>query len=95
MPDQSELPLIQIIFLNTSEKELLNPPEIPVIEVIFDGEIVPSSSSELLKLRVTFPVGSLLSATVKVSVPPASVVANPSTGSIIIPAVSSFILNNR
>ncbi|MGB5594539.1 MAG: hypothetical protein WBM62_10975 [Crocosphaera sp.] len=38
MPDQSELPLIQIIFLNTSEKELLNPPEIPVIEVIFDGE---------------------------------------------------------
>lgn len=38
--NERKLPLIQIVFLNTSETEVeqINSQEIPIVEVIFDGE---------------------------------------------------------
>ncbi|MDJ0507972.1 MAG: hypothetical protein QNJ64_01765 [Crocosphaera sp.] len=35
--NESSLPLIQVVFLNTSEIEHTNSQEIPIVEVIFDG----------------------------------------------------------
>src|SRR5262245_60730465 len=44
------------------------------------GDTVPSVRSELDKLIVTFAVGWLVSTTLNVAVPPASVVVNPEMG---------------
>lgn len=39
MPNiESKLPLIEIIFLSTSETEQINSEEVPIVEVVFDGE---------------------------------------------------------
>src|SRR5258706_471251 len=46
----------------------------------------------LLRGMVTFAVGWLLSTTVNVAVPPASVVVNPEVGEMVTPAVSLSVL---
>ena len=53
-----------------------------------DGATVPSAVFELLNPIVTFAVGWLVSTTVKVAVPPASVVVRPDVGVTVIPAAS-------
>src|SRR5262245_2789 len=53
------------------------------------GDTVPSLGSELESPRLTLDDGWLVSTTVKVALPPASVVVSPDTGSTAIPRASS------
>ena len=59
------------------------------------GETEPSPGSELVRSIVTVAVGWLVSATVKLSVPPISVVVSPEVGKMVNPAVSSSIIVPR
>ncbi len=56
------------------------------------GATVPSVRSELLRPMVTLAAGVDRKATVKVAVPPASVVTRPAVGVTTIPATSSSVL---
>ncbi len=57
------------------------------------GATVPSAVLSEESAIVTSAVGSVLSTTVKVAVPPASVVLNPDVGVTVIPAVSSSVFS--
>ncbi len=61
-------------------------------KVTLAGETVPSAVLLELKLTVTLAVGLEVKRTVKVAVPPASVVCNPDVGVTIKPALSSSTL---
>ena len=61
----------------------------PGVKVRLTGETVPSPVSLEESPMVTSAVGWLLSTTVNVAVPPASVVVRPEVGVTVIPAVSS------
>ena len=56
------------------------------------GATVPSVRSQELSPTVTSAVGWVLSTTVNVAVPPASVVTSPATGFTVMPAVSLSVL---
>ena len=58
---------------------------------LLTGATVPSLRSLLESPMVTSAVGWLASATVKVAVPPASVVVKPDVGFTVTPAVSSSV----
>ena len=62
------------------------------VNVTDDGATVPSAVFELLNPIVTFAVGWLVSTTVNVAVPPASVVVRPLVGLTVIPAASLSVL---
>ena len=62
------------------------------VKVRLTGETVPSLVLLDDKSMVTSAVGSVLSTTVKVSVPPASVVVRPEMGFTVIPGVSLSVL---
>src|SRR2546423_10700223 len=62
--------------------------QLAAVKVKLDGETVPSAVLPLLMGTVTFAVGWLFNTTVKVAVPPASVVVNPEAGETVTPAVS-------
>jgi len=62
------------------------------VKTRFVNETVPSAVLLLLIGIVTFAVGLLVSTTVKVAVPPASVVVRPDVGLMVMPAVSSSTL---
>src|SRR5207244_1005091 len=59
------------------------------VNVNDEVETVPSAGLLLLTPIVTAPVGWLVSTTVKLALPPASVVTSPAVGVTTIPAVSS------
>ena len=56
------------------------------MKVSVGGETIPSAVLELLKSILTSAVGWLLSLTLNVAFPPASVVINPVAGLMVIPA---------
>src|SRR5437879_6187166 len=62
------------------------------VKVSDAGATVPSVGSLDDKGIVTFAVGCVLSTTVKVAAPPASVVTRPATGATVMPAASSSVL---
>ena len=62
------------------------------VNVRLEADTVPSAVLLLLIGIVTFASGLLVSATVKLEVPPASVVVNPEVGPTAMPAVSSSVL---
>ena len=64
------------------------------VKVRLAGETVPSVISLLATGIVTFAVGWLLSTTVKVAVPPDSVVVRPLVGLAVIPAGLVFVSAN-
>ena len=66
--------------------------QLAVVNVKLAGETVPSAVLLDERPRVTLAVGCELSTTVKVAVPPASVVVSPDVGVTVIPAVSSSLL---
>ena len=59
--------------------------QLAVVKVRLAGETVPSVVSLELSAIVTSAVGCVLSTTVKVAVPPASVVVSPVVGVTVIP----------
>ena len=66
--------------------------QLAAVKVRLAGETVPSVVSLLDRAIVTSAVGWLPSTTVKVAVPPASVVTRPLVGSTVMPAASSSLL---
>ena len=66
--------------------------QLAMVKVADAGDTVPSAALELVTLTVTVfvSVGWLVSTTLKVAVPPASVVTKPEVGETVMPAASSF-----
>ena len=66
--------------------------QLAAVKVRLDGETVPSAVLLEVSPMVTLAVGWLVRTTVKVAVPPASVVVNPLVGVTVMPAASLSVL---
>ena len=69
--------------------------QLAAVKVRLAGATVPSVVSLEVRPMVTSAVGWVLSTTVKVAVPPASVVVRPEVGVTVMPAVSLSVLVTR
>ena len=66
--------------------------QLATVKVRLAGVAVPSVVSLLDRAMLTSALGWLLSTTVKLAVPPASVVVRPLVGTTVMPALSSSVL---